>query len=195
MFNDTMTKQLISAEKKKIIQIFHSVTGCTQPLVLGSQRSCGASSQILARGCCSTEGKCDGPKPISRQCNLSMFTSAEGEYSAARQITQASHSIALSSWRVFRPVNPVQLNLLQLLQSECYSSFVSGCTVTWPLSLFLYPRLPLPAQNSLFHFFFLCQKPVIFSEHYVSLALSLSLSMFAVLQFLNLCSSFFPPQM
>lgn len=67
------------------------------------------------------------------------------------------------------------------------------CYSIWPLSLFLSlsPRLPLAPQNSLFYFFFLCQNPVIFSEHYVSLPLSLSLSMLAVFQFLILRSSFF----
>lgn len=80
-------------------------------------------------------GKRDGLKPIGERCNLSPLTSAEGVYSAASQITRASHSIALSGWLVFRPVNPVQLNLLLLLRRECYSSFVTGCSVIWRFSL------------------------------------------------------------
>lgn len=167
--------------------------GCIQPLVLGSQRSCGASLQILARGCCSTEGKCDRPKPISRQCNLSMLTSAEGEYSAACQITQASHSVALSGWRVLRPVNPVQLNLLLLLQSECYSSFMSGCTIIWPLSHSL-PFSLLHPKNSLSFLFPMPKACNFLRALCLSLALSFYLSHPSVPHSLILCSSsFFSP--
>lgn len=61
-------------------------------LVLGFQWRLCPWLQSSARGCCSTEGRCDGLKPISELCNLSLFTSAEGEYSAAVQITQPLNS-------------------------------------------------------------------------------------------------------
>ena len=118
------------------------------PYVLGSQWRLGASSRsraLLNRG-----GKRGGLKPIGERCNLSPLTSAEGVYSAASQITRTSHSIALSGWLVFRPLNPVQLNLLLLLRRECYSSFVTGCSVIWRFSLRLSLSLPNSYPPSLF---------------------------------------------
>lgn len=110
-------------------------------------------------------GKRGGLKPIGERCNLSPLTSAEGVYSAAGQITRTSHSIALSGWLVFRPLNPVQLNLLLLLRRECYSSFVTGCSVIWRFSLRLSLSLKLLSALSLYSVsFFLCGEPVILPQ-------------------------------
>lgn len=110
-------------------------------------------------------GKRGGLKPIGERCNLSPLTSAEGVYSAAGQITRTSHSIALSGWLVFRPLNPVQLNLLLLLRRECYSSFVTGCSVIWRFSLRLSLSLKLLSSLSLYSVsFLLCGEPVILPQ-------------------------------
>lgn len=78
MCNDNMNKQLkeIPLNISHEIRCYFSVRNKCSSFLIWSPRSF-VWLRGCAWGCCSAEGKCDGLKPISERCNLSLLTSAE----------------------------------------------------------------------------------------------------------------------
>jgi len=119
--------------------------------------SFGASTQSCTQSYCSTQrqGLCDGLKPISERCNTSFLFAAEGEYSAADQITSHSNSFVwLASIQACEPcpAQSVAIVMLRMLHQlcdklQCYVDFLP------PISFKLFIAfLFLRSSNPLLHY-------------------------------------------